>query len=80
MWNWLVSGLASEATLVLYDGSPFYPEPKSLIDMAEEEQVSIFGAGAKYISALEKAGVVASRDPQFKDSKNAAFYGIAALT
>ena len=58
MWNWLVSGLASEATLVLYDGSPFYPEPKSLIDMAEEEQVSIFGAGAKYISALEKAGVV----------------------
>ncbi len=57
MWNWLVSGLASEATLVLYDGSPFYPEPKSLIDMAEEEQVSIFGTSAKYISALEKAGV-----------------------
>jgi acetoacetyl-CoA synthetase len=58
MWNWLVSGLASEATLVLYDGSPFYPEAKSLIDMAEEEQVSIFGTGAKYISSLEKAGVV----------------------
>ena len=58
MWNWLVSGLASEATLVLYDGSPFYPEAKSLIDMAEEEQVSIFGISAKYISALEKAGVV----------------------
>lgn len=58
MWNWLVSGLASEATLILYDGSPFYPEAKSLIDMAEEEQVSIFGTGAKYIGALEKAGVV----------------------
>ena len=58
MWNWLVSGLASEATLVLYDGSPFYPEAKSLIDMAEEEQVTIFGTGAKYIGALEKAGVV----------------------
>ncbi len=58
MWNWLVSGLASEATLVLYDGSPFYPEPASLIDLAEQEKVSIFGTSAKYISALEKAGVV----------------------
>jgi acetoacetyl-CoA synthetase len=57
MWNWLVSGLASEATLVLYDGSPFYPQPASLIDMAEQEQVSIFGTSAKYIAALEKAGV-----------------------
>ena len=57
MWNWLVSGLASEATVVLYDGSPFYPEPKSLIDLVEQEQVSIFGTSAKYISALEKAGV-----------------------
>jgi acetoacetyl-CoA synthetase len=58
MWNWLVTGLASEATLVLYDGSPFYPEPKSLIDMAEQETVSIFGTSAKYITALEKAHVV----------------------
>jgi acetoacetyl-CoA synthetase len=57
MWNWLVSGLCSEATLVLYDGSPFYPQPASLINMAEQEQVSIFGTSAKYISALEKAGV-----------------------
>ena len=58
MWNWLVAGLASEATLVLYDGSPFYPEPKSLIDMVEQETVSIFGTSAKYIAALEKAHVV----------------------
>ena len=58
MWNWLVSGLASEATLVLYDGSPFYPEARSLIDLAEQEQVSLFGTSAKYISALEKAGIV----------------------
>ena len=69
MWNWLVSGLASEATLVLYDGSPFYPEPKSLIDMAEEEQVNIFGAGAKYISALEKAGVVPRETHNLKTLK-----------
>ncbi len=57
MWNWLVSGLASEATLVLYDGSPFYPQPQSLLDMAQEEQVSVFGTSAKYIAALQKAGV-----------------------
>ena len=57
MWNWVVSSLAFGSTLVLYDGSPFYPEPKSLIDIAEEEQISIFGTSAKYIAALEKAGV-----------------------
>ena len=58
MWNWLISGLASEATLVLYDGSPFYPNANALMDMAEREQISIFGGGAKYISALEKSDVV----------------------
>ncbi len=57
MWNWLVSGLASEATLVLYDGSPFYPQPQSLMDMALEEEVSVFGTSAKYIAALQKADV-----------------------
>ncbi len=57
MWNWLVSGLASGATLVLYDGSPFYPQPQSLIDMAEQESISIFGCSAKYIEALQKASV-----------------------
>ena len=57
MWNWLVSSLAFGATLVLYDGSPFYPEPTTLIDIAEQEHISIFGTGAKYIAALEKAGV-----------------------
>ncbi|WP_422132858.1 acetoacetate--CoA ligase [Endozoicomonas sp. ALD040] len=57
MWNWLVSSLALGATVVLYDGSPFYPEPRSLIDMAEEEGITVFGTSAKYIAALEKAGV-----------------------
>ncbi|MBQ0718677.1 MAG: acetoacetate--CoA ligase [Gammaproteobacteria bacterium] len=57
MWNWLVSGLASGATLVLYDGSPFAPEPASLIDMIDEENISIFGTSAKYIAALEKEGI-----------------------
>ena len=57
MWNWLISSLTLEATLVLYDGSPFYPEPKSLMDMAEQEGITIFGTSAKYIAALEKSGV-----------------------
>ena len=69
MWNWLVAGLASEATLVLYDGSPFYPEPKSLIDMAEQEKISIFGTSAKYIAALEKAHVVPRETHQLEHLK-----------
>jgi acetoacetyl-CoA synthetase len=57
MWNWLVSGLASGATLVLYDGSPFFDDGHVLWKMAERECVTVFGTSAKYISALEKAGV-----------------------
>ena len=57
MWNWLVSGLASGATLVLFDGSPFYNDGRILWQMAEAVRVTVFGTSAKYISALEKAGV-----------------------
>jgi acetoacetyl-CoA synthetase len=57
MWNWLVTGLASGATLILYDGSPFFPDGEALWKLAQDEKISVFGTGAKYISALEKAGV-----------------------
>ncbi|MFN3586176.1 MAG: acetoacetate--CoA ligase [Moraxellaceae bacterium] len=57
MWNWLISTLALGATVVLYDGSPFAPAPTVLWDIAERERISIFGTSAKYIAALEKAGV-----------------------
>jgi len=57
MWNWLVSGLAAGATLILFDGSPFFNDGRILWQMAEAEKVSVFGTSAKYISALEKAGV-----------------------
>ncbi len=57
MWNWLVSALASEATIVLYDGSPFHPSPAVLWDMAERERLEYFGTGAKYIDAIKKAGL-----------------------
>jgi acetoacetyl-CoA synthetase len=58
MWNWLVSGLASGATLVLYDGNPFHPGPEALWKMAEEEGITVFGTSAKYLAAVEKAGYV----------------------
>ncbi|NNF49842.1 MAG: acetoacetate--CoA ligase [Woeseiaceae bacterium] len=57
MWNWLVSGLASGATLVLFDGAPFFHDGRILWQMARAENVTVFGASAKYLSALEKAGV-----------------------
>jgi acetoacetyl-CoA synthetase len=57
MWNWLVSGLASGSTLVLYDGSPFYPAPTVLLDLIDKENITIFGTSAKYIASLEKEGV-----------------------
>jgi acetoacetyl-CoA synthetase len=55
MWNWLVSALASGATLMLYDGSPFHPSPAVLFDYAETERWSFFGTSAKFIDALKKA-------------------------
>jgi acetoacetyl-CoA synthetase len=57
MWNWLVSGLASGATLVLFDGTPFFDDGHGLWKMAEREGITVFGTSAKYISALEKAGI-----------------------
>jgi len=57
MWNWLVSALASEATLVLYDGSPFHPDARCLFDVADRARVSLFGTSAKFLDAARKAGV-----------------------
>lgn len=54
MWHWSVSALAAGATLLLYDGSPFYPRPDALFDIIDTEKVSVFGTGAKFISAVEK--------------------------
>lgn len=58
MWNWLVSGLARGATLILYDGSPFARNGRRLIDAIDEERITVFGVGAKYLGALQKSGVV----------------------
>jgi acetoacetyl-CoA synthetase len=56
MWNWLASALASQATVVLFDGSPFHPDEGVLWRLASEERVALFGTSPKYLAALEKSG------------------------
>ena len=57
MWNWLASGLASGATIMLYDGSPFFPDGNVLFDFAEAANATFFGTSAKFIDACQKAGI-----------------------
>ncbi len=62
MWNWLVSSLAVGAAVVLFDGNPFHPHPGALWEMAQEENISVFGTSAGYIAALQKAGVSPAKE------------------
>jgi len=57
MWNWLVSGLAIGATVLLFDGSPFYPDAGAMFQLAQDEKMTIFGTSARYIASVEKAGL-----------------------
>ena len=57
MWNWLFMCLVRGATIVLFDGSPVYPETGRLFDIAEKEDVNFFGVSAKYIDGIKKAGL-----------------------
>ncbi|MGO8953590.1 MAG: acetoacetate--CoA ligase [Rhodomicrobium sp.] len=57
MWNWLAGGLASGATLVLYDGSPFHPGGHILFDYADEARINVFGTSAKWIDSVKKVGL-----------------------
>lgn len=61
MWNWLASGLAAGATLLLYDGSPFHPSGNILFDFADAEDMTLFGTSAKWIDACSKAGLEPAR-------------------
>ena len=69
MWNWFVSSLAVGATLVCFDGNPFYPGPEALLKMADELDISIFGTSAKYIASLENAGVKPKEISSFPELK-----------
>jgi len=55
MWNWLMSVLATGATLILYEGSPFHPDPGALWQLAAQERITVFGTSAKYLAATEKS-------------------------
>ncbi|MBW1766314.1 MAG: acetoacetate--CoA ligase [Deltaproteobacteria bacterium] len=57
MWNWLISSLGVGATVVLYDGNPFHPDPGALWRLAQDEKITIFGISAGYIAAIQNAGV-----------------------
>lgn len=57
MWNWLVSALATGATILLYDGNPVAPEPSVLWDLASAERATLVGVSAKYLDATRKAGL-----------------------
>lgn len=62
MWNWLVSGLARGATLLLFDGSPFHPGPEVLFDYARDERMTQFGTSPKYLDGLRSAGFAPGPD------------------
>jgi acetoacetyl-CoA synthetase len=57
MWNWLAGALASQATVVVYDGSPVHPTPKALFDLVDEFGITLFGTSAKFLDTARKAGV-----------------------
>lgn len=57
MWNWHISALASGATLLIYDGSPLYPNARILFDFVDDEGMTFFGTSAKFIDALNKKRV-----------------------
>jgi acetoacetyl-CoA synthetase len=69
MWNWLLSALASGATLVLYDGAPLYPDPGVLWRLADNEGIDVFGTSARYLSALEKTGYAPNDEFEFANLK-----------
>ncbi|MFH1242494.1 MAG: acetoacetate--CoA ligase [Pseudomonadota bacterium] len=62
MWNWLVSSLGLGASLILFDGNPFHPDPGALWKLAQDEKMTIFGTSAGYISAIMGEGVKPGRD------------------
>ena len=54
MWNWLITALASKASITLFDGSPIYKNTDLLLKIADDEKVTLLGLSAKYIDSFEK--------------------------
>jgi acetoacetyl-CoA synthetase len=75
MWPWLISALASDATVVLYDGSPFHPDGNALFDLADSALVTMFGVSAKFIDAVQKSGVEPARTHRLETVRTIASTG-----
>ena len=69
MWNWLISGIASKASIVLYDGSPFFPYKDALFKIAQNEKLEIFGISAKYIDALKNDSIAIKKNYSLENLK-----------
>jgi acetoacetyl-CoA synthetase len=69
MWNWLVSGLQTGASIVLYDGNPAWPDTARLFDLVDAEQITHFGTSAKFIQAVEKSGLKPMQQHSLKTLK-----------
>lgn len=69
MWNWLISSLMTGASIVLIDGSPVYPDEKTLWNKIAEEKITIFGTSPKYLTGIEKSGLVPKNEFDLSDLK-----------
>jgi len=70
MWNWLVTGLACEATVLLFDGSPFYPDGNVIFDFAQQSGMHYLGTSAKFIDACNKAGIAPAKTHRLPELKS----------
>ncbi|MDC6448515.1 acetoacetate--CoA ligase, partial [Alphaproteobacteria bacterium] len=75
MWNWLISSLASKTSIVLYDGSPFFPNDEYLFEIADKENITFFGTGAKYIDYLKQKKIVIKNNYKLSKLKTIASTG-----
>ena len=80
MWNWLVSALACEATVMLYDGSPFYPDGNRMFDFVQDEGAMFFGTSAKFIDSVTKAGLRPAETHPLPDLETIASTGSPLVT
>jgi len=69
MWNWLVAALATGATIITYDGSPFYPANTQLFDLADQEGITVFGTSAKYLAAIQKETLIPIQSHKLSELK-----------
>ena len=67
MWNWLVSALATKASIVLFEGFPMFKRDDLLIKIADEEKITLFGVSAKYIDALNKSNILNRKKYKLKN-------------